>query len=85
MYLDELEADSLGASMVRLVTEADEKVNNALQQVVKQVKKLDDGQLREQIIELVERMSVYRFPDFSTEMLQAMFTDTDLKKNSFLS
>ena len=83
MYLNELDADSLGVSMVRLVTEPDEEVNDVLQQVVRQVKRLDDGQLQEQIIELVERMLVYRFPDFSTEVLQAMFTDTDLKKTRF--
>ena len=28
-------------------------------------------------------MLVYRFPDFSREVLQAMFTDGDLKKTRF--
>ena len=28
-------------------------------------------------------MLVYRFPDFSREVLQAMFTDADLKKTRF--
>ncbi|MFM1841764.1 MAG: hypothetical protein RLZZ490_497 [Cyanobacteriota bacterium] len=58
LYLNELESDSLGVSVARLVTEPDERVNGVLQQVVTQVKGLDDGQLREQIIELVERMLV---------------------------
>ncbi|MFM1841767.1 MAG: hypothetical protein RLZZ490_500 [Cyanobacteriota bacterium] len=83
VYLDELEVDSLGVSIVRLVTTPDQGVDAVLQTLVGQVKGLEDDQFRAQIIELVERMLVYRFPNFSTEVLQTMFTEVDLKKTRF--
>ncbi len=48
-----------------------------------QVRALTDARLKEQLIELVEKMLIYRFPDFSKEVLQAMFTDTDIKQTRF--
>ena len=47
------------------------------------MRELTDENFQRQVIELVERMLVYRFPDFSREVLQAMFTDVDLKKTRF--
>jgi len=44
-------------------------VPELLQKVVNQVRILNDEGLREQLIELVEKMLIYRFPDFSQEVL----------------
>ena len=66
-----------------LVTESETNVPELLQKVVNQVRILNDEGLREQLIELVENMLIYRFPDFSKEVLQAMFTDTDIKQTRF--
>jgi predicted transposase/invertase (TIGR01784 family) len=73
----------LGKSVLQLVTISDELVPGAVERVVSEVRKLTDESFQRQVIELVERMLVYRFPDFSREVLQAMFTDADLKKTRF--
>ena len=83
IYLEELGSDSLGTSVLSLVTESETTVPELLQKVVNQVRILNDEGLREQLIELVEKMLIYRFPDFSKEVLQAMFTDTDIKQTRF--
>ena len=83
LYLEELGIGSLGKSVLQLVTISDDLVSGAVQRVVSQVRELTDESFQRQVIELVERMLVYRFPDFSREVLQAMFTDVDLKKTRF--
>jgi predicted transposase/invertase (TIGR01784 family) len=83
LYLEELGVGSLGKSVLQLVTVSDGLVSGAVERVVSEVRALRDESFQRQVIELVERMLVYRFPDFSREVLQAMFTDADLKKTRF--
>ena len=83
LYLEELGVGALRKSVLQLVTIADELVPGVVQRVVSEVRELGDESFQRQVIELVERMLVYRFPDFSREVLQAMFTDADLKKTRF--
>jgi predicted transposase/invertase (TIGR01784 family) len=83
IYLEELDSNSLGTSVLSLVTVSEATVPERLQKVVTQFRTLTDERLQEQLIELVEKMLIYRFPDFSKEVLQAMFTDTDIKQTRF--
>jgi predicted transposase/invertase (TIGR01784 family) len=83
IYLEELDSNSLGTSVLSLVTVSEATVPERLQKVVTQLRTLTDERLQEQLIELVEKMLIYRFPDFSKEVLQAMFTDTDIKQTRF--
>ncbi len=83
IYLEELDSDSLGTSVLSLVTASETTVPELLQTVFTQVRTLTDARLKEKLIELVEKMLIYRFPDFSKEVLQAMFTDTDIKQTRF--
>jgi predicted transposase/invertase (TIGR01784 family) len=69
--------------VLSLVTVSEATVPERLQKVVTQLRTLTDERLQEQLIELVEKMLIYRFPDFSKEVLQAMFTDTDIKQTRF--
>ena len=83
VYLEELGTESLGTSVLSLVTVSEATVPELLEKVVTQVRTLTKEGFQEQLIELVEKILIYRFPDFSKEILQAMFTDTDIKQTRF--
>lgn len=84
IYLDELgeTADnSLGVGMIKLVVESEEKaVSQAKGLISKTQTQLTDPKIKEQLIDLIESIIVYKLPQKSREEIEAMFQLSDLKQ-----
>ncbi|WP_107670129.1 Rpn family recombination-promoting nuclease/putative transposase [Cyanothece sp. BG0011] len=84
VYLDELgesTKNSLGIGMINLVVESEEKsVSKAKKLIEKAQNQLIDEGTKRQLIDLIESIIVYKFPQKSREEIEAMFELADLKK-----
>jgi predicted transposase/invertase (TIGR01784 family) len=87
LYLDELalSADaSLGVSLVGLVVEAEERApDQARGLITKARQEVSDRQVQREIIELIETIVVYKFPQKSRQELEIMLGLGDLKETKF--
>jgi predicted transposase/invertase (TIGR01784 family) len=87
IYLDELvvEAEpSLGVSMAQLVVESQERTPQQARGLIAKVQQdIGDRLLQREIIELVETIIVYKFPQASRQELEAMLGLGDLKETRF--
>jgi predicted transposase/invertase (TIGR01784 family) len=86
IYLDELEAAarSLGVGVVRLVVETKNKaVDLARQLLNKANQEIADEALRRQVIELIETIVLYKFPQMTRQELEAMFGFDELKQTRY--
>jgi len=84
VYLDELEANTtstLGVGIVRLVV-ADQPaaINLARSLITTTRESVTDAATRQKIMELLERILIYKFTELPTKEIEAMFTLEDLKK-----
>jgi predicted transposase YdaD len=84
IYLDELGEDaerSLGVGVIKLVVESEQQAVPQAKALIEQTRnQLSDSQLQQQLIDLVERIVVYKFPQKSREEIEAMFELSDLKQ-----
>ncbi|MEO0803637.1 MAG: Rpn family recombination-promoting nuclease/putative transposase [Cyanobacteria bacterium J06642_2] len=83
IYLDEIpvEESAIGIALVQLLLSQDDEAPDRARTVVERIRtEIDIDPLREEIIELVETMLVYKFPQLSAEEIQAMYALSDLKK-----
>ena len=87
IYLDELEESEnapLGISLVKLIiaqdTEAPEKARNLL---VRTKEEVEDSQLEQDMIDLIESIVVYKFPQMSRQEIAKMLEVEDLKQTRF--
>jgi predicted transposase/invertase (TIGR01784 family) len=87
LYLDELAIApdaSLGISLVQLVVEAEERApEQARGLIVKVQQEVGDRYVQREIIELIETIVVYKFPQKSRQELEAMLGLGDLKQTKF--
>ncbi len=84
IYLDELGEEaknSLGIGMINLVIESEENSVPQAKELIKnaQNQSIDEGTKR-QLIDLIESILVYKFPQKSREEIEAMFELADLKQ-----
>jgi len=84
IYLDELAEEnerSLGVGVIKLVVESEEDAVPQAKALIQQTRnQLSDSQLQQQLIDLLERIVVYKFPQKSREEIEAMFELSDLKQ-----
>jgi predicted transposase/invertase (TIGR01784 family) len=84
IYLDELEITaepSLGVSIVKLVVEAEERTTAQARELIAKVRReIGSPILQLEIIELIEIIIVYKFPQKSRQELAAMLGLGDLKQ-----
>ena len=84
IYLDEIEQtaeQSIGVGIVQLVVESKKKTGNRARQLIaKAGQELTDATLQQQIIELIETIVVYKFPNLSREELEAMLGLSELRQ-----
>lgn len=84
IYLDEIEQAgelSIGVGIVQLVVESKKKTGSyARQLIVKARQELADANLQQQIIELIETIVLYKFPNLSREELEAMLGLSELRQ-----
>jgi predicted transposase/invertase (TIGR01784 family) len=86
IYLDELPqaSSSLGLGMIKLVVEAKAKAGETARQLMEQTKtQVADAEAQENILELIDKILVYKFPKLSRQELEAMFSLDDLKKTRY--
>ena len=84
IYLDEIgqaAEPSIGVAIIQLVVESKKKTGTrARQLIVKARQELPDASLQQQIIELIETIVLYKFPNLSREELEAMLGLSELKQ-----
>ena len=87
IYLDELEEGEntpLGVRLVKLITsketEASQKAQTLLEAVSREV---EETKLRDDIIDLIESIMVYKFPQMSRKEIAGMLGVDDLKQTRF--
>jgi predicted transposase/invertase (TIGR01784 family) len=95
LYLDELASSlqegyanapepSLGISLVQLVVEVEERTpEQARELIAKAQQEVGDRYVQREIIELIETIVVYKFPQKSRQELEAMLGLGDLKQTKF--
>ena len=84
IYLDELgerQGESVGLGLVRLVVEPEATVTRLAKQLLAQSEqRVPVGLSRSAIIELIETIVVYKFPQLSRQEIEAMLGLSDLKQ-----
>ncbi|MDB9306193.1 DUF2887 domain-containing protein [Nodularia spumigena CS-591/12] len=84
IYLDELEdlpANSLGVGIVRLVVESENKAEQLAKTLIDKAKEeLTDTFIQRKVIEFIETIVVYKFPNLSREEIEAMLNLNLLKE-----
>ncbi|MCC5616602.1 Rpn family recombination-promoting nuclease/putative transposase [Nostoc sp. CHAB 5836] len=85
VYLDELvdtSSDSIGLGIVKLVVAAEDEAVKKARNLINQVQQAPQAS-RRNLLELVERMLVYKFADKSRQELEAMFGLTQWQQTRF--
>jgi predicted transposase/invertase (TIGR01784 family) len=83
VYLEdwqERETDSWAIKIVQLIVASTAKTPQFVQKLKAEVEQEPLGELQEKIVEFIETVLVYKFPKFSREEIQAMFTLDDLRQ-----
>lgn len=82
-YLNEIEEvteESLGVKMVRLVVASQQETGNIAKQLVNQAReKLTEPLIQQKVIEFIEIIVVYKFPNMSREEVEAMLNTNILR------
>jgi predicted transposase/invertase (TIGR01784 family) len=82
IYLEDLlniRSESLGVQILQLIVAKPKKSEPYVQNIVNQLSNRTDSQ-NQAIIELVSTVMVYKFPELSHEVIEAMFTVSELKQ-----
>ncbi|MBF2058228.1 MAG: Rpn family recombination-promoting nuclease/putative transposase [Cyanobacterium sp. T60_A2020_053] len=87
VYLDKLEpepTDNIGLEIVKLIVAEQEKAKTQVKYLFELTENnIDNTTKRKNTIELVEKILIYKFKQYSREELDKMFTLTDFKKTRF--
>jgi predicted transposase/invertase (TIGR01784 family) len=85
IYLDELaeaSGSSIGLGIIKLVVAPEDEAEQQARSLIEEVKQVDAGN-RRNLLELVERMLVYKFSSYSRQELEAMFGLSEWKQTRF--
>jgi len=77
------ETNSLGISIVQLILTSEAEAPEFAKQLAVQVEQETPPLQRDQIVEFIETVLVYKFPQLTREEIQAMFTIDDLKQTRY--
>lgn len=86
IYLNELgDTATLQVSIatVKLVVEDAEIAIHQAQELIKKTKQETNSKLQQQLLQLIETILVYKFPNMSREEIEAMFSLSELKQTRF--
>lgn len=85
IYLDELDdvaSSSIGVGVIKLVVAAEDKAVQQAKDLINQVQQADEAN-RSNLLELLERILIYKFVNKSQQELEAMFGLTDWRQTKF--
>ncbi|TYQ25519.1 Rpn family recombination-promoting nuclease/putative transposase [Pseudanabaena sp. UWO311] len=82
VYLEDLrqETDSHGIEIIQLILASEKKAPKLARKLAEKVEQEANTELRDNIVEFIEAVLVYKFPKLSRQEVEAMFTHSDLKK-----
>ncbi len=84
LYLNELNlsaSSSVGLKAIQLIVQKQPEINEAVRELISEARQnFENDTLTETVLELIETIIVYKFPNVSYQELQAMFELADLKK-----
>jgi len=86
IYLDELEETEntpLGIRLVKLIVANEREVPQRAQALLNQTNQLGQATQQQDIIDLIERIVVYKFPQLSRQEIAAMLGVEDLRQTRF--
>lgn len=87
VYLNELELSSdspLGLRIIQLVVARKKQIPETVTQLVTQAKEtLPNEKIKQQVLNLIETIVLYKLPQISQKELEAMFGTEDLRKTRF--
>jgi predicted transposase/invertase (TIGR01784 family) len=84
VYLDELgdTSSSIGLGIIKLVVASEDEAVQEARSLINQVQQADTAN-RRNLLELVERMLIYKFSSYSRQELEAMFGLTEWRQTRF--
>ena len=82
IYLEDLreETNSLGIAIIQLILATEKKAPTMARKLAKKVEQETSTELRDNVVEFIEAVLVYKFPKLSRQEVESMFTHSDLKK-----
>jgi len=81
IYLDELNADTLGVNTVKLIIESEAQAIEKAKTLITQAKEqLNDSLIQKDFIDLIETIIVYKLPKKSREEIEAMLGLNSIKE-----
>ncbi len=82
IYLEDLreETNSLGIAIIHLILATEKKAPTMARKLAKKVEQETNTELRDNVVEFIEAVLVYKFPKLSRQEVESMFTHSDLKK-----
>lgn len=86
IYLDELGDNAtlpIGIATVKLVIEDKDIAINQARKLIARTRQETNSQLQQQLLQLIETILVYKFPNMSREEIEAMFSLSELKQTRF--
>ena len=84
IYLDEIEPTSLGLGIIDLVTSSQQDAPQKVKLLTKKAKEfIVENTLQRDVVELIERIIIYKFPQKSNKELQDMFGLAEWKQTQF--
>lgn len=85
IYLDELEGSaSVGLQTVELIVAPENTAIARSRGLIDRVRtEMDDGQSRQNLLELIETILIYKLPRMRKEEIEAMFSFSDLKDTQY--
>jgi predicted transposase/invertase (TIGR01784 family) len=87
IYLNQIDpetSNSLGFGIIKFIIDSKAKATQQLPLLINQAKReINDPISQKEVIELIEKIIVYKFPKKSREELEAMFNLTDWRQTKF--
>ena len=82
VYLEDLrqETNSHGFEIIQLILATEKKAPTIARKLAEKVEQETNTELRDNVVEFIEAVLVYKFPKLTRQEVEAMFSHSDLKK-----
>jgi predicted transposase/invertase (TIGR01784 family) len=82
VYLEDLRqaTNSHGIEIIQLILASEKKAPKLARNLAEKIEQETNTELRDNVVEFIEAVLVYKFPKLTRQEVEAMFTHSDLKK-----